>query len=89
MNAYGRTIISTVPASVKSGESFTLYCMLRNNGEAGLLNVQAKDGETVIAEKIMAVNANSWRVVELPVTLEGAGEHTVTVGNLSAIITVE
>ena len=89
VNAYGRTVISTVPASVKSGEPFTLYCMLRNNGDAGLLNVQAKDGETVIGEKIMAVNANSWRVVELPVTLEGAGEHTVTVGDLTATITVE
>ena len=88
-NAYGRTVISAVPATVRSGEAFTLYCMLRNAGDDGVITVQAKDGDTVIGEKIMAVTDGSWRVVELPVTLEGTGEHTVTVGDLSATITVE
>ena len=89
VNAYGRTVVSSVPASVKSGEAFTVYCMLRNNGDDGVITIQAKDGDTVIAEKIMAVTDGSWRVVELPLTLEGAGEHTITVGDLSAVITVE
>ena len=39
--------------------------------------------------RIMAVTDGSWRVMKLDITLEGAGEHTVIVGDMTANITVE
>ena len=42
----------------------------------------------MIAEKIMAVNGNSWRVVEMEIMLDTAGEHVITVGDLVKTITV-
>ena len=72
----------------KAGEPFNLYTLLWNNGEDGVTTVQVKDGEEVIAEKIMAVNGGSWRVVEIEITLDTPGEHTITVGDLTKTINV-
>ena len=87
--SYGRTVITSVPAPVQSGEAFTVSCLLKNTGTADVTTVEVYDGDTLIAEKIMAINTDSWRVVEIEITLEGAGEHTITVGDLTATITVE
>ena len=73
--------------SAKAGEPFTVYALLRNNGADGMTTVQVKDGEQVIAEKIMTVTANSWRVVSMEITLE-AGEHTLTLGDQVGTITI-
>jgi beta-glucosidase len=72
----------------KVGQPFNLYTLLWNNGADGVTTVQVKDGDTVIAEKIMAVNGGSWRVVEIEIVLDTAGEHTITVGDLSKTINV-
>ena len=88
-NAYGRVVASSQPKSVKSGESFTVSFLLWNNGDDGVATVKAYDGESEIAKKIVAVNDSSWRVVELELTLEGAGEHVISVGDLSTTIVVE
>ncbi len=72
----------------KAGEPFTLYMLVWNNGADGVTTVQAKDGDEVIAEKIMAVNSGDWRVVEMELTIDTAGEHVITVGNLSKIIDI-
>ncbi len=72
----------------KAGEPFTLYTLLWNNGADGMTTVQVKDGEEVIAEKIMAVTGGSWRVVEMTITLDTAGEHTLTVGDLTKTINI-
>ena len=72
----------------KAGEPFELYTLLWNNGADGVTTVQVKDGEEVIAEKIMAVNGGSWRVVEIEITLDTPGEHTITVGDLTKTINV-
>lgn len=77
----------TVTNTAKAGEPFNVYALLRNNGADGMTTVQVKDGDTVIAEKIMTVTANSWRVVQIEITLE-AGEHTITLGDQVANITV-
>ena len=54
----------------------------------GMTTVQAIcDGE-VIAEKIMAVNGGDWRVVEMELTIDQPGEHTLTVGTLTKTITI-
>ncbi|MCF0228458.1 MAG: glycoside hydrolase family 3 protein [Parasporobacterium sp.] len=77
----------TVTNTAKAGEPFTVYALLRNNGADGITTVQVKDGEEVIAEKIMTVTENSWRVVQMDITLE-AGEHTITLGDQTTTIMV-
>ena len=72
----------------KAGEPFTIYTLLWNNGADGITTVQVKDGDTVIAEKVMAVCGGSWRVVEMEITLDTAGEHVITVGDLVKTITI-
>lgn len=72
----------------KAGEPFPVYCLMWNNGADGVTTVQVKDGETVLGEKIMAVNSGDWRVVELEVTIDQPGEHVITIGDLSKTITI-
>ena len=72
----------------KAGEPFTMYMLIWNNGADGVTTVEVKDGDTVIAEKIMAVNSGDWRVVEMELTIDTAGDHTITVGDLSKTISI-
>lgn len=88
-NAWGRAIISTRNVTQKAGEPFTVSMLVWNRGEDGIENVQVLDGDQVIGEKLVAINDGSYRVVEIEVTIPDAGEHTITVGGLSAQITVE
>ena len=71
------------------GEPCTVNFLLWNHGGDGVEVVRAMEGDTVLAEKLMAVNGDSWRVVELDLVFETAGEHTITIGGLSATITVQ
>ena len=72
----------------KAGEPFELYTLLWNNGADGMTTVQVQcDGE-VIAEKIMAVTGGCWRVVEITITINEPGEHTITVGDLTKTINI-
>ena len=88
-NENGRTSTSSVPTTATVGEPYTVNFLLWNHGEDGVETVRAMEGETVVAEKLMAVNGGSWRVVSLDLVFEAAGEHTITIGGLSATITVE
>lgn len=72
----------------KAGEPFPAYVLLWNNGDDGIVTVSAQCDGSVIAEKIMAVNGGSWRVVEMTLTVNEPGEHTITVGNLSKNINI-
>ena len=72
----------------KAGEPFSAYLLLWNKGADGITTVQAKCDDTVIAEKIMAVNGGSWRVVEMTLTISEPGEHTITIGDLSKTINI-
>lgn len=86
----GVTIVTkSVLATQKSGEPFTVSFVLNNDGADGVTTVQAYDGDKLVAEKLVAVNGDSWRIVELELTLEGAGEHTITIGDLTGVVTVE
>ena len=59
-----------------------------NSGADGIITVQALvDGE-VNAEKIMAVNGGSWRVLKMDVTIDAPGEHVITVGDLSSTLNI-
>ena len=42
-----------------------------------------------MAQKAVAINDHGWGVVQLDVTVNGAGEHVLTVGALSGTVTVE
>ena len=72
----------------KADEPFSAYLLLWNKGSDGITTVQAKCDDTVIAEKIMAVNGGSWRVVEMTLTISEPGEHTITIGDLSKTINI-
>lgn len=78
---------TTVYNQTKAGESFTVYCLLRNNGADGMTTVQAKANGEVVAEKIMTVEGGSWRVVQMDMTLD-AGEYTIEVGDQVGTITI-
>lgn len=73
----------------KAGEPFTVSFLLRNNGAAGVETVNVYDNDTLVAQKVVAINENGWRVVQIDVTVDGAGEHILTVGTLSGTVTVE
>lgn len=78
-----------VPAAAKVGEPYTVHFLLWNNGGDDMTMVKAYDGDKVIAEKLMAVNGGSWRVVAMDLVFDTPGEHTVTIGTLSTTVTVE
>lgn len=75
--------------AAKAGVPFTVYTLIWNDGDDGVETVQALcDGE-LIAEKIMAVNGGTWRVLQMELTIDEAGEHTITVGELTSTITIQ
>ena len=75
--------------TAKAGETFAVYALLRNNGSDGMTKVQVYDNDTLIAEKVMAVNGGSWRVVQMDITLSDAGEHTIKLGDQVGKIIIE
>lgn len=77
-----------VPETVTAGETFTAACILRNDGSDGSTTAWLSvDGEAV-SSTFMAVNGGEYRVVELECTLETAGTYELTLGTLSAQVTV-
>jgi len=82
-------VSSAESAVQKSGEPFTVYLIAQNDGADGYVTVEAYDGDALVGSKFVSVEGGSFVVVRLPVTLEGAGEHTLTIGGLTAVIPVE
>ena len=73
---------------VAAGEEFTAYVLLRNNGADGITTVEAYvDGE-LAAEKIYTVTEGSWRVVQMELVIDEAGEHEIMIGDQVGTITV-
>ena len=71
-----------------AGETFEMNFIAENNGAEGYKNCEVLvDGE-LAATKMIAVSAGSFRVVTIPLTLD-AGEHVITVGGMTANLTVE
>ena len=86
----GSTMTSTeVVKSAKAGEPFHIYFLIWNDGDDGIDTVQAFDGDTLIAEKIYAVNGGSWRVAQMTLTISEPGEHTLRVGDKEVQIVIE
>ena len=82
-----KTISTVVATQAKAGEPFTVYCLLRNNGGDGIINVEAYANDVLVAEKLYTVCGGSWRVVQIDMTLE-AGEYTINVGGQTGTLTV-
>ena len=82
------TVTTIVNQVQKAGEPFEIDFVAQNNGGSGHVTVQVMDGDQVLAEKFVALADGQWRVISLDITLE-AGEHTITVGDMSTVITVE
>ena len=79
------TVKTVVP---KAGEAFKISFVAENVGEGdGLITVPVLDNGEAVAEKVIGVTAGQFRVITVYLTLE-AGEHTITVGDLTASITV-
>ena len=64
-------------------------CLLFNDGSDGVTTAQIFVDGVLAAEKIMAVNGNSWRIVEFEIVIDETGEHVITLGDLETTITVE
>ena len=83
-----RTSYQAVNAPVSSGESATLYMIAENRGADGSVELEVTEGDQVLASKYISVESGSFVVVTIEVPLEGAGEHTLTVGGNTIVITV-
>ena len=83
-----RTSYQAVNAPVSSGESATLYMIAENRGADGSVELEVTEGDQVLASKYISVEGGSFVVVTIEVPLEGAGEHTLTVGGNTIVITV-
>lgn len=79
---------TVINASPKAGEPFEINFVANNKGGAGLITVQVMDGDVVAAEKVVGLAENQFRVITVELVLE-AGEHTITVGDMSETIVVE
>ena len=82
------TQTSVVNASPKAGEPFDICFVADNTGGAGMITVQLMDGDNVVAEKLVGVAENQFRVITMELVLE-AGEHVITVGDMTETIVVE
>ena len=88
-NGWVMTSIEVSNAKQKAGEAFDLNFVAKNNGDGdGYVTAQVKDGDAVIAEKFVALDAGQWRVITIELTLE-AGEHVISLGDMSTTIVVE
>ena len=82
-----RTSAQTINKA-EAGVPFTAYVLLRNNGADGITTVDAYvDGE-LAAQKIYTCCGGSWRVVQIDLTIDEAGEHEIMVGDQVATLTV-
>lgn len=84
-----KTSLNAVNQTAVSGEPFALYMIAENHGADGSTTVEVKEGEQVLASKYISVESDSFVVVTMHVVLEGAGDHTLTVGDNAIVITVE
>ncbi len=82
-----KTVTATALQQAKAGEPFTIYCLMNNYGSDGITTVQVKANGNVVAEKIMTVCGDSWRVFQCDLTL-AAGEYTIEVGGQTGTVTV-
>ena len=68
----------------------SLLTMIADNaGADGYIMVEAYEGDNLLVSKFVSVEGSSFMVVALNITLEGAGEHTTTISDMTKTITGE
>ena len=70
------------------GSAFTVYALLWNFGADDVEVVQVYDGDTLLAEKLYAVEGGSWRIVAMDIVLDQPGEHVIRPGDLTQTLTI-
>ena len=88
-NGSTQTSVKALNRNARSGESITLYMIAQNKGADGSTVVEVREGDALLASKYISVKGGSFVVVTIDVTLEGAGDHVLTVGENAITITVE
>ena len=83
-----RTSVVVSNAVQKAGEPFEVWFVAKNNGGDGHVTAQITEGDTVLAEKFVALDAGQFRVITLELTLD-AGEHEIALGDMTTTIVVE
>lgn len=73
---------------VAAGEPFEICFVAKNNGGAGSMDVEVLVDGNVAAEKFVGVAEGQFRVISIDLVLE-AGEHVITVGDMSTTVTLE
>ena len=73
---------------VASGETFQIYMIADNAGADGTVLVEAYEGDALLASQLVSVEGESFAIVTMDITLEGAGEHVITVGDNTLTVTV-
>lgn len=87
-NGRTSTSIEVSNAKQKAGVPFEVYFVAQNNGGDGHVTAQIMEGDTVLAEKFVALDAGQFRVITMELTLD-AGEHTISLGDMTTTIVVE
>ena len=87
-NGRTSTTIEVSNAVQKAGVPFEVCFVAKNNGGDGHVTAQIMEGDTVLAEKFVAVDGGQFRVITMELTLD-AGEHTISLGDMSTTIVVE
>ena len=90
MDYGGWTVTNTqINNKAKADQPFEVTFMAKNYGEGdGLIVVPVLVNGEVSVEKQIGNNAGQFRAITVKLTLE-AGEYTITVGDMTANITVE
>ncbi len=83
----GKQTQTTVKTQAKAGEPFSVYCLMNNYGADGMTNVEVYANDVLVAEKLFTCCGDSWRVVEVELTLE-AGDYTIKVADQVGTMTV-
>ena len=84
----GKETTEVAAATQTAGVPFEINFVAKNNGGDGHVTAQIMEGDTVLAEKFVAVDGGQFRVITMELTLD-AGEHTISLGDMSTTIVVE
>ena len=84
----GKETTEVAAATQTAGVPFEINFVAKNNGGDGHVTAQIMEGDTVLAEKFVAVDGGQFRVITMEITLD-AGEHTISLGDMSTTIVVE
>jgi beta-glucosidase len=89
-SAWGTSVQQVaVNKTVQSGEAFPIYLIADNAGADGTVMAEVYEGDNLVASQLVSVEGESFAVVTIYVTLEGAGEHVLNVGDNTLTVTVE